>query len=50
MIGGKSVSFVVVFLTHVVTTLLLAPPAAAGRGYERGHPAPRKGTSSPALL
>ena len=50
MIGGNLVSFVVVFLTYVVTTLFLAPPAAARRGYERGHPAPRQGTSSPALL
>ena len=30
MIGGNLVSFVVVFLTYVVTTLFLAPPAVAG--------------------
>ena len=36
MIGGNLVSFVVVFLTYVVTTLFLAPPAVALRNEERG--------------
>ena len=38
MIGGNLVSFIVVFLTYVVTTLFLAPPAMAGR-YEEREPA-----------